>query len=188
MPVRHAPPCGARSEDSFATPLVCAVQARTALHRGDTAAAGQQLVRAQRLRPLLTYSLPHLAVQARIELTRVYIALGDLAGARTLIREIDELLWRRPSLGTLADDAGGLRAQLAKEPGSATPGAPALTAAELRLLPLLAAHLSFPEIAQELFVSRNTIKSQANSIYRKLDASTRSQAIARSRELGLLEA
>jgi LuxR family transcriptional regulator, maltose regulon positive regulatory protein len=63
-----------------------------------------------------------------------------------------------------------------------------LTAAELRLLPLLATHLSFPEIAQELFVSRNTIKSQANSIYRKLDASTRSQAIARSRELGLLEA
>jgi hypothetical protein len=44
---------------------------------------------AQRLRPLLTYAYPLLAVQARIELTRVYLAL---ASARTLIQEIDELL------------------------------------------------------------------------------------------------
>jgi LuxR family maltose regulon positive regulatory protein len=38
-----------------------------------------------------------------------------------------------------------------------------------------------------MFLSRNTIKSQANSIYRKLGASSRSQAITLSRELGLLE-
>jgi LuxR family transcriptional regulator, maltose regulon positive regulatory protein len=47
--------------------------------------------------------------------------------------------------------------------------------------------LSFPEIGGELFLSRNTIKSQAHSIYRKLGASTRSQTVARARELGLLE-
>lgn len=62
-----------------------------------------------------------------------------------------------------------------------------MTAAELRLLPLLSTHLSFPEIAQELFVSRHTVKSQATSLYRKLGAASRSQAVARSRELGLLE-
>jgi DNA-binding CsgD family transcriptional regulator len=39
----------------------------------------------------------------------------------------------------------------------------------------------------ELFLSRHTIKSEANSIYRKLGASTHSQAAARFRELGLLE-
>ena len=75
-------------------------------------------------------------------------------------------------------------------PGNAAanvPGASALTAAELRLLPLLSTHLSFPEIAAEMFLSRTTIKSQAMSIYRKLGASSRSQAVARSRELGLLE-
>jgi len=38
-----------------------------------------------------------------------------------------------------------------------------------------------------VFLSSNTVKSQAMSIYRKLGASTRSQAVARSRELGLLE-
>ena len=168
-------------------PSVCAVQARVALHRGDVPAARQQLVSAQRVRPLLTYALPHLAVQARIELTRVHLALGDLAGARTLMREIDELLKRRPGLGTLVGEAGALRARLAQERGSSVPGASALTAAELRLLPLLSTHLSFAEIGAELFLSPNTVKSQAVSIYRKLDAVTRSQAVSRARELGLLE-
>jgi LuxR family transcriptional regulator, maltose regulon positive regulatory protein len=62
-----------------------------------------------------------------------------------------------------------------------------LTAAELRLLPMLSTHLSFPEIAEEMFLSRNTIRSQVYSIYRKLGASSRNQAVTRSRELGLLE-
>jgi LuxR family maltose regulon positive regulatory protein len=77
--------------------------------------------------------------------------------------------------------------RLSKERGPSIPGASALTAAELRLLPMLSTHLSFPEIAEEMFLSRHTIKSEAMSLYRKLGASSRSQAVARSRELGLLE-
>jgi LuxR family maltose regulon positive regulatory protein len=157
------------------------------LHRADLPAVRQHLVTAQRLRPELTYALPHFALQARIELTRVYLALADLAAARTLMREIDDLLRRRPGMGNLAGQAEALRAQLSRQRGSAGPGASALTAAELRLLPLLSTHLSLPEIAQELFLSHNTIKSQANSLYRKLGASSRSQAVTQSRELGLLE-
>jgi LuxR family transcriptional regulator, maltose regulon positive regulatory protein len=52
---------------------------------------------------------------------------------------------------------------------------------------MLATHLSFPEIGAEMFLSPHTVKSQAASIYRKLEASSRSQAVARSREVGLLE-
>jgi LuxR family transcriptional regulator, maltose regulon positive regulatory protein len=174
-------------EESYTTPLVSAVQARTALHRADVPAARRELVKAQHLRPLLTYALPHLAVQARIELARVHLALADQAGARTLMREVDELLRRRPGLGTLAGKAGELRARLARDRSASVPGASALTAAELRLLPLLSTHLTFPEIGQDLFLSPHTVKSQAKSIYRKLRASTRSQAVTRSRELGLLE-
>jgi LuxR family maltose regulon positive regulatory protein len=174
-------------EENFATPLICALRARVAMHRGDVPAARRELVNAQRLRPLLTYALPYLAVQARIELARVHLALADPAGARTLMREVDDLLKRRPGLGTLAGEAGALRAQLARERGSSVPGASALTAAELRLLPMLPTHLSFPEIAEQMFLSRTTIKTEANSIYRKLGASSRSQAVTRSRELGLLE-
>jgi ATP/maltotriose-dependent transcriptional regulator MalT len=178
----------AGAEESFATPLVCVVRARTALHRGDVPAARRELVSAQRLRPLLTYALPHLAVQARIELTHAHVALGDLAGARTLMGEIDELLTRRPGLGTLVHDAEALRDQLAKQWGSTTPGASSLTDAELRLLPLLTTYLPFGEIAAELSLSTHTIKTQARSIYRKLGASTRSQAVTHARELGLLDA
>jgi LuxR family maltose regulon positive regulatory protein len=174
-------------EESYTTPLVCAVRARAATHRGDIPAARQELVRAQRLRPLLTYALPHFAVQARIELARVYLAIADIAGARTLMREVDGLLRRRPGLGTLVGEARELRTRLAGDRGGTMPGASALTAAELRLLPLLSTHLSLPEIAQEMFLSRNTIKSETTSIYRKLGASTRNQAVTRSRELGLLE-
>ena len=62
-----------------------------------------------------------------------------------------------------------------------------LTAAELRLLPLLATHLSFREIGERLFVSRNTIKTQAISVYRKLGVSNRSAAIERAAEIGLVD-
>jgi LuxR family maltose regulon positive regulatory protein len=177
----------AEVEESYVTPLICAAQARVAVHRGDSTAARQELVSAQRVRPSLTYALPHFAVQARIELTRAHMALADLAGARTLMGEIDELLGHRPGLGTLVGEARALRLQLPKQRGPGAPGAPALTAAELRLLPLLVTHLSFPEIAGELFLSPNTIKTQAASLYRKLGASSRSQAVARSQELALLD-
>ncbi|HXZ69289.1 MAG TPA: LuxR C-terminal-related transcriptional regulator, partial [Streptosporangiaceae bacterium] len=176
----------ARREESYAAPLVSAAQARAALHRGDLAAVRRHLVKAQRLRPLLTYALPYFALQARIELARVYVALADLPGARTLMREIDGLLRHRPNMGNLAGEAGTLRAQLSKESGASGPAASALTAAELRLLPMLSTHLSIPEIAEEMFLSRNTVKTEVNSIYRKLRVSSRSQAVTRSRELGLL--
>ena len=56
------------------------MQARVALHRGDVPAARRQLARSARQRPLLTYSYPHFAVQVRLELIRVHLALADPAG------------------------------------------------------------------------------------------------------------
>jgi LuxR family maltose regulon positive regulatory protein len=73
-------------------------------------------------------------------------------------------------------------------PATTFPAGQALTGAELRLLPLLSTNLSFPEIGREFLLSRNTIKTQAMSIYQKLGASSRSEAVAVSRELGLLAA
>ena len=157
------------------------------VYRADVPAARRELVSAQRLRPLMTYAMPYFAVQARIELARVHLALADLAGARTVMREVEELFRRRPGLGTLAGEAGALRAQLSMQRGGGAAAASSLTAAELRLLPLLSTHLSFHEIGEELFLSWHTIRTQAKSIYRKLGVSSRSQAVARAREVGLLE-
>jgi LuxR family transcriptional regulator, maltose regulon positive regulatory protein len=103
------------------------------------------------------------------------------------MQEIDELLRRRPGLGNLADEAREVRGRLSMERGASTPGASSLTAAELRLLPLLTTHMSFPGIAEELSLSLHTVKSQAYSACRKLGVSSRSQAVSRSRELMLLE-
>ena len=103
------------------------------------------------------------------------------------MRETDELLTRRPELGTLVGEAAALRGQLSRQRGTSSPGASALTAAELRLLPLLSTHLTASEIAAQLFLSPHTVKAEVKSIYRKLGASSRNQAISRARELGLLE-
>jgi LuxR family maltose regulon positive regulatory protein len=177
----------AGAEESYVVPLLCAVQARMAIRRGDAAATRQHLVSAQRARPLMTYAIPYVAGQALIELIRVHLALADTAGARTLMHEVDDLLDRRPGLGTLVGEAHALRDRIPAERGRGPSGASSLTAAELRILPMLATHLPVTEIAAELFLSPHTIKSQMKSIYRKLGVTTRSQAVARSRELALLE-
>ena len=57
---------------------------------------------------------------------------------------------------------------------------------ELAVLRLLPTESSLPEIARALYLSPNTIKTHSRSIYRKLDASSRAEAVARGRELGLL--
>jgi LuxR family transcriptional regulator, maltose regulon positive regulatory protein len=177
----------AHLEDYPLITVLYAAAARLAIHDGDQARAQAELTRAQRTRPSLTYALPHLAAQARIELARCHLALLDLAAARTLLREAEQILARRPDLGVFAQQARDLRAELSRARGSSAPGASSLTAAEMRLLPLLSTHLSFPEIAEELFLSPHTVKSQAMSLYRKLGASSRSEAVTRSRELGLVE-
>lgn len=165
--------------------LLHAVTARLAIHRGDVAAARGDLARAERLRPLLTWALPHLAVQVRLELARTYLVLTDAAAARTMLWEADALLVRRPRLGLLRDQAAELHAQLDTMRLDAV-GASSLTAAEVRLLRLLGTHYSFREIGGQLYLSQHTVKSQAMSIYRKFGVSSRSDAIRHARDLGLL--
>mgnify|MGYP003624058350 CR=1 FL=1 len=56
------------------------------------------------------------------------------------------------------------------------------------MLQYLPTHLSFPEIADELFVSRNTVKTHVRAVYRKLGASSRSEAVLQARDAGLIDA
>jgi LuxR family transcriptional regulator, maltose regulon positive regulatory protein len=71
-------------------------------------------------------------------------------------------------------------------PGELTrPGEP-LTQGETRVLRYLSSNLSTREIAHELYLSTNTVKTHQRHLYRKLQARTRSQAVERARALGLL--
>ena len=183
----HAPSVrGAGTQEYYATPLVCAVT-RVPPCTGETARRREELVIAQRLRLLLTYALPHFAVQARIELARVHLALSDPAGAWTLMREVDELLRCRPDLGNLVGEAEAFRARLSEEHGprrSRNLGADRCRVASCcRCSP---ATCRSPRSPRNCSCLAHTVKSEAISIYRKLGVSSRAQAVARSRELGLL--
>ncbi len=173
-----------RFEDYWTSALVYAWAARAALHRGDIPRAQHCVGRAARLRPLLTYALPIVSVQALLELARSYIALADPGGAVAVLGQAHDILQQRPDLGVLPRQAEELQSRLAKITAVAD-GASSLTAAELRLLPLLPTHLSFREIGERLYLSTNTVKTQAYSVYRKLGVSSRSEAVTRTRQLGL---
>ena len=131
-----------------------AMAARVAIREGRRDDALGELVRAQVLRPFLSYAIPWMAVLTQVELGRAYLALGDAAGARTAIREAREVITHRPRLGILPDQVDALRAAVdAHAAGIA--GASSLTRAEFRLLPYLPFHLTFDEIADR-WTSRRT--------------------------------
>jgi LuxR family maltose regulon positive regulatory protein len=121
-----------------------------------------------------------------LEMAEVAIGLGDPVGARQFLRDADAVLRRRPDLGTLGDRMDELRGRLGAMEALRSAG-PTLTTAELRILPLLLTHLTVHGIADRLFLSRHTVKSQVWSLYRKLEVHNRTDAVARARDLGLLE-
>ena len=164
--------------------VVLAVSARTSAHFGDLERARRMVVLASRLRPKCTAFFP-ISAQYLVELAHAYLEVADPPGARAVLQQVRDMLAVRPQLGVVATQADQLQQTL--DTIRVGPfGASTLTAAELRLLPLLATHLSLADIAARLYVSRNTVKSQAVSTYRKLGVSARSQAIRRAEEVGLL--
>jgi LuxR family maltose regulon positive regulatory protein len=176
----------AHLEELVSAIVVYAVGARVSFHLGDVAGGRADLVRAQVVRPLASHAAPGYSVDALLELARAYLATSDVAGARSVVREAEEIVHLRPALGVLVTELAEIRRQLG-DAASTLAGSSSLTAAELRLLPILPTYLSFQEIADGLSVSRNTVKTQALSIYGKLQASSRGEAVERAVELGLLE-
>jgi LuxR family maltose regulon positive regulatory protein len=82
----------------------------------------------------------------------------------------------------VVEASGGEGAQ-----ATALPGIEPLSERELEVLRLLAAGRSNPQIARELYLAVGTVKSHVHRIYGKLLVRNRTEAVARSRELGLLE-
>lgn len=167
--------------------LALAASARAQLRQGRWEEARAELDKVRGLTSSLGRGLlPWFAVQTRLEFARAYLALRETGLVRSLLAEIRELLRERPYVGVLVDETEALEREVDALPDSQRASA-GLTPAELRLLPLLATHLSFREIGAELFVSRNTIKTQAISIYRKLGVTSRSEAVKCASKLGLVD-
>jgi LuxR family maltose regulon positive regulatory protein len=130
--------------------------------------------------------IPWVTLEARLRLAQVLLDLGDDAGAAELIDEAHDVLTLFPDgAEALRARLEQLRQQLVGQPrgGSA---ADSLTEREMTVLRLLRGTLSLREIGQELYVSPNTIKTHAQAIYRKLGVSTRHDAVAYARDIGIL--
>jgi two-component system, NarL family, response regulator LiaR len=82
--------------------------------------------------------------------------------------------------------AGGARGVEPFAPNMVQQQALGITARELEILTLVARGLSNREIASQLFVSENTVKTHCSRAFDKLGAARRTQAVQRGKELGLL--
>ena len=155
-------------------------RARILAHDGDQRARLAETRAVEILERMVPHPWMHLL--AAVVLGEVDLDLQDLDGAEQWNSRAREALARYPDAGVLRGRAERLRECLEQ----ARFGEP-LTAAEHRVLELLPTHLTETEMAERLFVSKNTVKTHLRGLYRKLGAGTRSHAVERARELGLLK-
>ncbi|MGO9753502.1 MAG: LuxR C-terminal-related transcriptional regulator [Solirubrobacteraceae bacterium] len=175
-----------RLSRTAASALVFAVWAGAAMREGRVDEAKAAVSSCRTLLEAFEDSPAWFGAETRILLARVSIVLGEVAGARELLADASRLARRTPDVAVFGgwfDDAWGQFDQRAE---ATLAGIASLTTAELRVLRFLPTHYSFQEIAQRLRVSANTVKTHVHAVYRKLDACSRSEAVARANQAGLL--
>jgi LuxR family maltose regulon positive regulatory protein len=176
---------GALAESPLSA-LVLAASAAVRAHEGRVDEAKRDLRCGVELLGPLGDCMPWYGAEARILLAHASLRLADLVRARSLLAEASRLARKTPDAVIFErwfDQAWAYMDTLAE---STLSGPSSLTIAELRILRFLPSHRSFREIATQLGVSANTVKTQAHSVYRKLGAASRSEAVARASEAGLL--
>jgi LuxR family transcriptional regulator, maltose regulon positive regulatory protein len=170
-------------------PMVALVYAASAAARahGDRAdEAKRDLRRGLDLLESLSEFIPWYGADARVLLAHASLSLADVVSARALLAEASRLARRMPDAIIFEhwfNEAWACMDTLAEV---SLAGPSSLTIAELRILRFLPSHRSFREIGLQLGVSANTVKTQALAVYRKLGAGSRSDAVARASEAGLI--
>jgi LuxR family maltose regulon positive regulatory protein len=131
-----------------------------------------------------------LIAHASLALAEVRQRQHQQTTARRLLTRVRDLLQSLPDPGDgfsrLQRTEKALRIRAARDRGTASAPFWELSQRELEVLRLLPSRLSQREIAAELYVSFNTIRTHTRVIFRKLGVTSRPEAVARARELGLL--
>lgn len=166
--------------------LVFAAAAASRAHDGRIDEAKRDLRRGIDLLTELGNFVPWYGAEARILLAHASLGLADVVGARTLLAEASRFARRTADATIFSDWFDHAWAYMDTLAETSLAGPSSLTIAELRILRFLPSHRSFREIAEQLGVSANTVKTQAHAVYRKLGAASRSEAVAQAREAGLL--
>ncbi|MFE9005466.1 LuxR C-terminal-related transcriptional regulator [Streptomyces sp. NPDC007875] len=131
-----------------------------------------------------TGSEPHVRALYHVTRARLENARHDADASREARRAAERAADRCESPGVLTDLLRRVGGEAVVPP--AVPRPQDLSLGERRVLRALCGPLTLREIASELYVSHNTVKTQVRAIFRKLDAHDRSGAIARARECGVL--
>jgi LuxR family transcriptional regulator, maltose regulon positive regulatory protein len=162
--------------------LSCSAMGVVLALQGDLVRAMPVLQRAVKLRGI--HPGVHRA-DAQLALARALHLAADDAAARAVCEEVRVTLAGCRDPGALRSRLRELEALLGNDStGEAHDALP--SAAELRVLRLLASDLSGREIAGELFISHNTLKTHVRALYRKLGAASREAAVRRARERRLI--
>jgi LuxR family maltose regulon positive regulatory protein len=156
---------------------------RALAHHGELAEAEAQLERALGLFGIDSMSM-HRAF-ALLVLASVRHGRGELAGARALVERARELVEHATDPGVLPALLERTEEALGSRPRRIQGSGP-LTERELAVLRMLPTQLSTREIGRELSVSVTTIRSHVQAIYRKLDVTSRTEAVVHARQLHLL--
>jgi LuxR family transcriptional regulator, maltose regulon positive regulatory protein len=164
--------------------MVYVAVGRALTRRGEFAEAEKQLGRA--LEVLGIDSMVVQRAHALLLLASVRQGRGDLPGARALVEQADELIVELADPGVLPVLLERAVRALGSAPHRRVEVAAPLTERELAVLRLLPTRLSNRDIGRELYVSVNTVRTHVQAVYRKLAVTTRAEAVARARELGLL--
>jgi LuxR family maltose regulon positive regulatory protein len=165
--------------------LALAVSAQIRSRTGRLEEAAADMRHAARLLAALDEFPTWFEAETSIALARTAARLGDPTAARRSLA--DGARSARATAGAIVLEEWIDQTEEAIAAVSVA-GAGDLTPAELRVLQFLPTHLSFPQIAAQVFVSPNTVKTQAQGVYRKLGVSSRRAAVERARAAGLLDA
>ncbi|MCW2954731.1 MAG: ATP-dependent transcriptional regulator, MalT-like, LuxR family [Conexibacter sp.] len=155
----------------------------TLRHRGELDQAAEQLAAAAHLTSKLPGSLFQaftLTFEAQLALTA-----GDRRRARARASAAHSIIDDYPDTGVLADRLSTIETALKSRSTDGVPGSKP-TRSELRVLALLPTELTNPQIAAQLYLSNETVRSHIRRLYRRLGANTREQAVQIARERGLL--
>jgi LuxR family maltose regulon positive regulatory protein len=159
------------------------VEARTGHHE---VAAEEIAIAARHLEGFRSVA-PWINTMARLILVRTTLMIDDRAASRRFLREAEQFAMQPGDAHGALRHIGSLRRQVEATSSISIDGAGALTPAERRVLAYLPTNLGLSDIAAELFVSRNTVKSHAAAIYRKLGTSSRREAVELARRAGLID-
>jgi LuxR family maltose regulon positive regulatory protein len=164
--------------------------ARLLMSRGRLADAEVAVSRALRL--ARRGAGPMEVAQALVTAADICISRRDHASARMMAREAEEIVDGIPDPGplltALVRDHQSLARRGTAHRRDASAASDELTERELEVLELLATDFSQRDIARQLFVSLNTVKTHTRGIFRKLSVTNRQAAVSQALGRGLLSA